>query len=140
MVLLLTEVKQKQIQQSAPKTATNYYTLSPSKLHPVMVPAPLCDKHCRTLLAAAPRRHALPTLFSGGSLDALGPPDTGRRNSTCACLRNAKGISISCSQGSPFRFSTESRQLPETKFRPKFRRISLIPNEKRIQIQKTKFR
>ena len=43
-------------------------------------------------------------------------------------------------QGSPFRFSTESRQLPETKFRPKFRRISLIPNGKRIQIQKTKFR
>ena len=43
-------------------------------------------------------------------------------------------------QGSPFRFSTESRQLPETKFRLKFRRISLIPNEKRIQIQKTKFR
>ena len=43
-------------------------------------------------------------------------------------------------QGSPFRFSTESRQLPETKFRPKFHRISLIPNGKRIQIQKTKFR
>ena len=43
-------------------------------------------------------------------------------------------------QGSPFHFSTESRQLPEMKFRPKFRRISLIPNGKRIQIQKTKFR
>ena len=43
-------------------------------------------------------------------------------------------------QGSPFRFSTESRQLPETKFRPKFRRNSLIPNGKGIQIQKTKFR
>ena len=43
-------------------------------------------------------------------------------------------------QGSPFRFFIESRQLPETKFRPKFRQISLIPNGKRIQIQKTKFR
>lgn len=40
----------------------------------------------------------------------------------------------------PFRFFSESRRLPETKFRPKFRRISLIPNGKRIQIQKTKFR
>ena len=39
-------------------------------------------------------------------------------------------------QGSPFRFSTESRQLPETKFRPKFSRISLIPNGKRIQNSK----
>ena len=44
------------------------------------------------------------------------------------------------SQGLHFRFFTESRQLPETKFRPKFRQISLIPNGKRIQIQKTKFR
>ena len=39
-----------------------------------------------------------------------------------------------------FVFFSESRHLPETKFRPKFRRNSLIPNEKRIQIQKTKFR
>ena len=38
-------------------------------------------------------------------------------------------------QGLPFRFFSESRQRPETKFR----RNSLIPNGKRIQIQKTKF-
>ena len=44
------------------------------------------------------------------------------------------------SQGLPFRFFSKSRRLSETKFRPKFRRISLIPNKKRIQIQKTKFR
>ena len=43
-------------------------------------------------------------------------------------------------QGLPFRFFSESRQLPETKFCLKFRRNLLIPNEKRIQIQKTKFR
>jgi len=47
---------------------------------------------------------------------------------------------VVCAQGLPFRFFTESRQLPETKFWPKFRQISLIPNGKRIQIQKTKFR
>ena len=39
-----------------------------------------------------------------------------------------------------FVFFSKSRRLPETKFRPKFRRNSLIPNGKRIQIQKTKFR
>ena len=43
-------------------------------------------------------------------------------------------------QGLPFRFFSESRRLPETKFRPKFRRNSLIPNGKGLQIQKTKFR
>ena len=43
-------------------------------------------------------------------------------------------------QGLPFRFFSESRRLPETKFRPKFRRNSLIPNRKGLQIQKTKFR
>ena len=49
-------------------------------------------------------------------------------------------LGLDSSQGLPFRFFTESRQLPETKFRPKFCKISLIPNEKRNQIQKTKFR
>ena len=39
-----------------------------------------------------------------------------------------------------FVFFFESRRLPETKFRPKFRRNSLIPNGKGLQIQKTKFR
>ena len=37
---------------------------------------------------------------------------------------------VVCAQGLPFRFFTESRQLPETKFRPKFRQISaeISPN------------
>ena len=55
---------------------------------------------------------------------------------TLLCTRS----SPSRDQGSPFRFFSESRRLPETKFRPKFRRNSLIPNGKGIQIQKTKFR
>ena len=39
-----------------------------------------------------------------------------------------------------FVFFFEFRRLLEIKFRPKFRRNSLIPNGKGLQIQKTKFR
>ena len=46
------------------------------------------------------------------------------------------GDLLASTQGLPFRFFSESRRLPETKFR----RNSLIPNGKGIQIQKTKFR
>ena len=49
-------------------------------------------------------------------------------------------VSLELDQGLPFRFFYESHRLPETKFGPKFRRNSLIPNGKELQIQKKKFR
>ena len=72
------------------------------------------------------RKVPLPYAASGAIL--RGPPRTTthpRRGSRTARARTgSRSLSPSHSvphQGSPFRFFSESRRLPETKFRPKFR-------------------
>ena len=86
------------------------------------------DPNSQLELVTSAASDAWPCAIRSGAL-RLGAGPAGREATAAGREREMDGA-----QGSPFRFCTESRPLPEMKFRPKFRRISLIPNGKRIQI------